>query len=392
MTLFLTTPPRKLAIVGASARAAAFSALRAGFEVVTADLFADADLARHCPATRINDYPEGLAAWLAATDCDAWIYTGGLENYPDLVDRMATMRPLMGNHAASLRDVRDPFKLQDLCRTIGANFPETCASPGGLHWDGTWLCKTYRGASGSGVWRLDGQAACDRATAAGSVLQRFVAGTPAAAIFVVGCNQAHLMGVTQQIIARRGPAPWQYVGSQGPLRLAPEVTRQLQSFGDAMRGYGVRGLVGVDLVLNERGAWIIEINPRYTASVEIVERFSFAPLISAHVAACTDSASRFEATVTRLTSLRAPGDLQFGKKILLARHDVRISRRAFEWMDREAASDPLSCRLADVPRAGEMIPTGRPVATVFAEGESADDFLHCLALRVAEVEQRLYDG
>ena len=147
----MTDRIRKLAIVGASARAAAFSAIRAGYEVVAADLFADADLARVAAVTRISNYPEGLADWLAATECDAWMYTGALENYPDLVDRMAAIRPLLGNSGAPLRDVRDPMKLQLALTGAGMLFPETRTSPAGLPLDGSWLCKTYGGASGSGV-------------------------------------------------------------------------------------------------------------------------------------------------------------------------------------------------------------------------------------------------
>ena len=47
--------PSRLALLGASVRAAAFSALPAGetadWQIVAADLFADTDLAARCPAT-----------------------------------------------------------------------------------------------------------------------------------------------------------------------------------------------------------------------------------------------------------------------------------------------------------------------------------------------------
>ena len=76
----------KLAIVGASVRAAAFSAVRAGFEVVAADLFADADLRAICETTRIESgYPDALADWLASTECDGWLFTGALENHHEVV-------------------------------------------------------------------------------------------------------------------------------------------------------------------------------------------------------------------------------------------------------------------------------------------------------------------
>ncbi len=76
----------RLALVGASVRSAAQSALRAGYQPVGADLFADSDLEGKNRFVRITDYPAGLASWLAQTPCAGWIYTGGLENYPNQHD------------------------------------------------------------------------------------------------------------------------------------------------------------------------------------------------------------------------------------------------------------------------------------------------------------------
>ena len=112
-----------LTILGVSARAAASSARRAGYQPYSIDLFADCDTAALGPAIRIADYPAGFEAALAnAPDCP-WMYTGGLENYPDLVDRLASIRPLWGNTGDVLRRVRDPFSLSAAVRSWGFSFP-----------------------------------------------------------------------------------------------------------------------------------------------------------------------------------------------------------------------------------------------------------------------------
>src|SRR5437879_3212295 len=95
-------------IVGASVRAAAYSATRAGLEPYAIDLFADRDLTAICPAVSIERYPYDFLPQLAAAPRAPWIYTGGLENYPSLVDKLAAIRPLMGNSGCVLRAVRDP--------------------------------------------------------------------------------------------------------------------------------------------------------------------------------------------------------------------------------------------------------------------------------------------
>ena len=140
-----------LAIVGASTRAAAASAVRSGFQPLAADLFADADLRRIATTTRISPYPEGFVDWLRAVEPPAWMYTGALENHPELVDQMAWIAALLGNPGDVLTRVRSPWVLADVLRRAGLSFPETRASADGLPQDGSWLVKSYRGASGSGV-------------------------------------------------------------------------------------------------------------------------------------------------------------------------------------------------------------------------------------------------
>src|SRR5262245_696592 len=88
-SIMMERAPKSLMIVGASARAAAHSALRSGYAPRACDLFADMDLKRVAVATRVEDYPRGLVAAAAQHGGSAWLYTGGLENHPQLVDQIA---------------------------------------------------------------------------------------------------------------------------------------------------------------------------------------------------------------------------------------------------------------------------------------------------------------
>ncbi|HYO24117.1 MAG TPA: ATP-grasp domain-containing protein [Lacipirellulaceae bacterium] len=406
---------RTLAIVGASARAAAFSALRAGYRVVAADLFADADLARVAPVTRVRQYPDGLADWLAHTECDAWLYTGALENYPDLVDRMAALRPLAGNRGPALRAARDPLHLQTVLSAGGVPFPETRTVAEGLPLDGTWLCKTRSSASGSGVWRLDGRPALERAKREAALFQRCVAGEPAAALFAIrGCRpgdpgqgsenaRAALLGVTRQLMSDDPAHPFQYVGSQGPIGLTAPVGVQLATLGSLLATQlGLVGLVGVDLILTPESLHVVEINPRYTASVELVERFTGREVLAGVDGGqgwVGDGAPRLEGSEGRPaggSEERRVGDPParsgcFAKTICFATGDVTISAAFHEWALGQSSLDPQRCWLADIPHAGEQIPASRPVLTLFAAAETAPACQEQLAARLAEVKARLYD-
>jgi predicted ATP-grasp superfamily ATP-dependent carboligase len=387
----MTEPMKTLAVVGASARACAASALRAGYEVVAADLFADADLKRECAATRILGYPDALANWLAAAECDGWLYTGALENHPELISRMAKLRPLLGNGGAALRAVRNPLILEPVLRDAGLAFPETVDSAKRLPLDSSWLCKTYRGAGGSGVWLLNGAEALQRAEREQAVYQRFVGGVSAAAVLVCSGDGGQLFGVTRQLVgdARAGAKPWHYAGSLGPLPVGKEVDSQLAKLADLLsRRFQLRGLVGVDLVIANNLAWVLEINPRYSASVEVIERVTGRSAIAEHLAAC-GGAARSEARPATTRTADAVNAMACGKVVLFAKHDVTISPAFYEWSIAQASTELEQCRLADIPEAGQRLSIGQPVLTVLASG-AAQELDAEFGLRIADVESRLY--
>src|SRR5579862_6220291 len=109
----------ELIIVGASVRAAAGSARRAGLVPWCADLFADTDLRAmvptvvRCPPDR---YPRQLLKILGTAPACPWTYTGALENHPELIQLMADVRPLWGNGPAALAASRSPFAVAGFLR------------------------------------------------------------------------------------------------------------------------------------------------------------------------------------------------------------------------------------------------------------------------------------
>ena len=358
-----TRPP--LAVVGASTRSAACSLLRAGYSVVAADLFADADLRRACPAgaiERITAYPHGLADWLARTPCAGWLYTGALENHPDLVDRLAEIRPLWGNPGDVLRAVRDPLRLQATCAAHGLPFPETISCSGQPSATqppdaGDWLHKTGHGASGSGV-TLAAQLAAPRT----GYWQRRVEGIPGAALFLVSGSTVHWLGTTRQLVgaAWTGARAFQYCGSLGPWHLPPAAARELLRCGQVLaRRFALRGIVGIDFVFDGEQAWPVEVNPRLTASVEVVERWLQTSLAAAHLAACQGHPAENFPPPTHPPAV--------GKAILFARQPLTISRPTSDHL--LSVAGPFDHpHLADIPAPETHIQPGEPILTLLADG------------------------
>lgn len=375
--------PQSLIILGASARAAAHSAVRAAMSPAAIDLFGDADLRRVAPTLVVEDYPAGLVRMVRELPAGPWMYTGGLENHPEVVAAIARQRRLLGNGAEIIRRVRDPIELHRVLELAGCPAPDVSMTSDGLARDGSWLRKPLASAGGRGVDRYDDNSDAQRAAV---YYQRYVAGRSYSAVFI-GCGPtARLIGVTaQQHAALSAGGTFCYLGSVGPIRLSERLQRAWQAIGDALVGqFGLVGLFGVDAIVDDAGrVWPVEVNPRYTASVEVLERTWNMPLIAWHVRAC-------EGVLP--VSLEGPKRGGWhGKRIAYTDHAFTASMRFCRTLDRwnRQFAQPV---VADLPVEGTHVRSGRPLVTVFASASDERQVIEALAARERAVKKLAQRG
>jgi predicted ATP-grasp superfamily ATP-dependent carboligase len=366
---------RHLVVVGASVRALACSATRAGWRVHAADLFGDADLrALACSVIRVagrgrHGYPEGLAAVLATSPPGPWCYSGALENHPDLLDVMALRRPLAGNGGAAVRAVRDHAQLHAALAEAGLDAPATFSSPRGLPTDGSFLVKPRRSAGGRGIRPWHGGR-----TLAAHVWQERVAGRSLSLSFLCNAGGGRLWGASRQLVGRAWchASPFAYCGSIAvdPGSLPAPMRSHVRRLGAVLGGgFGLVGLVGADVVLGASGRLhVIEINPRPTASMELTERMGAGSLAADHLAACGVASPQ-----ARVVARPAASDAAWAKAILFAPRALHVTPARAERLAALAAA--WTARdgwpaVADIPDTDSQIPAGSPVITLFASAAS----------------------
>src|SRR5262249_56227745 len=116
------------------------------------------------------------------------------------------------------------------------------------------------------------------------VLQERIEGVSASASFVSDGRRSVVLGWTEQLRAPRG---FRYAGNVLPLDAGAAAREEVSAIADALtREYGLRGLNGFDFVLRADRAVVLEVNPRYCASMELVERASRVSVFGLHLAAC----------------------------------------------------------------------------------------------------------
>lgn len=366
---------RPIVIVGASTRAAAESARRAGFAPYCCDMFGDSDL--QAIAERVvvpAEYPSGIAEAVANFPHGAWMYVGALENSPDLVSEISQARQLWGNNAESLNIVRDPLALRDLlnAHNVVAIDVQPSTEPPTARTAREWLIKPIRSAAGRRVAWFDPEQPVDIGEP--YVFQRHMLGTPMSAVFVSDGTDVTLCGTTRQLVGESafGASEFGYCGSIGPVDIIRDLQEQLTSIGQAVtREAGVRGLFGVDFIFDGWSAFVTEVNPRYTASIEVLEMVSQRPLVSLHAAAFLELEGAMGAIARSAPALPST-HRQCGKAVLFADVDVRAG-------DLRGVAKDNSLRIADVPNPETLIRAGEPICSVFAESNQESETERLLA-------------
>jgi uncharacterized protein len=335
----------KVLLVAVSARMLAELAVADGYEVVALDWFGDVDLRALAPGATAQT-SDGLAALAEHVEADAVVYGAGFENRPDLVSRLARGRELLGTPPELLPAVRDPWEVAAAARAAGARAPETLSArerPGSWGAGEAWLRKPRLGGGGRGVRRWVGGKL--RST---EILQRRVFGTSCSAVAIGDGRRAAVVGVTEQLHLLSG---FRWTGNVAPPRLPDnelaELHRQLGAVcAEVTKRFGVRGAFGVDAVWDGRHAWVIEVNPRPPASLELFGPGNF----GAHVRGARgldppDTGMRPDTRCARV------------KVVLFADRDLRAPDP--EWW-------PTGL-VRDIPHGGELIKRGAPVCTLVAD-------------------------
>jgi predicted ATP-grasp superfamily ATP-dependent carboligase len=348
----------RVLVVAVSARMIAELAVADGYAVTAVDRFGDVDL-RSIADVVTAPTSDVMAALAGDVDADALVYGAGLENRPDLVARLADGRELLGTPPELLGAVRDPWAVSAAARAAGARAPETCSidrAPESAGAD-TWLRKPRRGGGGRGVRRWRGGRLGPT-----EVLQRHVPGLSCSAVAIADGRRADVLGLTEQL---HRPPGFHWTGNLTPPRLPAGERDELDGrlgavCGEVAARFGVRGAFSVDAIWDGRHAWVLEVNPRPSAALEL-----FGPgVFEAHVRA---------ARGVSLATAGWPPAARCAKVklVLFAERDVRAPEPGW-W--------PAGL-VRDIPHSGEAIPRGAPVCTLVSDTADAPE----LAARGAEL-------
>jgi tyramine---L-glutamate ligase len=247
--------------------------------VVTTDSRFSPRLPGGVEVVRMDEAEDGLGRRIRDVDA-VWPIapeTGGcLERLVAGVE--AQGKRILGSGADAIRRASDKAALPGLLAETGVPHPPTCVlerRTSLARWQGAAsrvgypvVVKPARGAGCEGVCLVDRAAGLEDAVATAVegplLLQRWVTGVAASVALLADGVRAMPLAVSAQQVRTDGA--FRYEGGETPLehpmasRGAGVAVKVVEAVGD------LRGYVGVDLILTDSDALVIEINPRLTTS------------------------------------------------------------------------------------------------------------------------------
>jgi uncharacterized protein len=360
-----------LAVAALSARALVESAALDGTRTVALDCFGDADTQRlaaqwhevgAASALRIDD--DKLLASLSTLaqrgDTMGWIAGSGLDGRADLLERGATLLPLLGTAPQDVRRVRDPQEFFGVLHSHGIGFPSVSLDPPAT--PAGWLLKD---AGGCGGWQVR-RAAPGLTAGPGQYWQRERRGGAMSATFVANGRDAVLLGFNAQTMRPVGDRPFVFCGVTGPVPVSDAVQRELTAITRLLAAvFRLRGLGSLDFLLDGDTVEVLELNPRPPASLALYPRVGEGGPVRAHLRACRSG--ELPPAPARVDGVR-------GTDIVFAPRALHVDAA----MAAQIAQRDGAC---DLPRAGTRVAAGEPLCSLVAECRDAHEVTTRLASR-----------
>ena len=367
---------KTLIIAAVSATGYAQAAVDGGFDVVTFDLFADADTCKVAKlAFKINLTEDGVNfedfkrqfLTLRLEDYAGFLYGSLFDDAPYILAWIAKKILVIGNTAQLLRRVKG-FEFFALLSSLNIQHPAVKLLKNDtdlfIEQPEKWLVKQLGGTGGLHVKPALGQGNN------GDYLQQKIEGVPISLLFIADGEYVQTVGVNQQFVSATQALPYRFAGAVSQMVIAEEVKKDLENAAKQLtHSLGLRGCNSLDAIFDGERIWVLELNPRLSAT------FCLYPnLIYAHLQACAGGLIELPEQANALAQL-----------IVYASTAIKIPAD-FIW-----PSDVMHVPNVDKNAHYLSIAQGEPVCTVLAESKTARVAQQLVYEKAMVLEKRLLE-
>jgi predicted ATP-grasp superfamily ATP-dependent carboligase len=364
-------------LIGSNVRFLAENATHHGREVFTVDYYGDWDTKRLSGNRSIKREGSGaldlreLMKLAAGVENSGVVYGPGFENDLMALARLSDLGRVIGCSLETVKKTRDPYSLARAATAWNFSYPKIFTEPADSMRAERWLIKPLASLGGSGIRFVDDSY---RPGMERVYYQKFHSGMPSSAIVVSNGSEAALVAVMTQIHGDPsfGADGFKFVGNVFPHPFTKEITNSATTIAEALTlEFDLKGLWGFDFIYGE-GVTLIEINPRPTSSLGLLDMATWNDLLGLHI----DSAGGKK---SNLILDPGPTGRYFAQGRVYAKTDT-VFTGSQAWSERGAR---------DIPYEGDFINAGEPVITVTASDTTYSGALARLRKEACDVQDSI---
>lgn len=359
--------PEYILIIASSARMLTQAAKSAGLKPLVIDRFADQDTQAGAEAYQQvdslfrADITAAVEYFIERYGVAHVVYGSGFEYCPDSLGYLEDRLKILGNRADAFTKIQHKQTFFSCLNDLDIPYPEVFFTAPMSGED--WLIKPLQGAGGLGIRRWHAE---DESSVA-VYWQRYVEGEPNSVLFLADGRNVQVIGFNRQwAVALDDRQAFVFSGIINDSRLPDEhkvlVTDWLRKLVPA---FTLKGLNSIDFIQVEGQNYVLEINARPPASMQLYDQ----NLLVRHVRASQGELIDYSTVQTGCT----------GYQIVYALADLRIPE-VFEW--------PSWCM--DLPESGALIGAKQPICSIIAHAEKSQQVLEALSIRHQIIVNKLH--
>ena len=350
-------------VIASSARMLAQIARVSGFKPLVIDLFSDSDTQSYAEdfkkittLAKQNLQP-AVDYFIKTYQVDQVVYGSGFENHPESLRYLNSSLFMLGNSPDVFIRLHDKPAFFAVLNRLTIPYPSVCFSQPAECDD--WLIKPMRGQGGLGIKRYLGQE-----IASDSYWQSYQSGQQYSVLFLADGLHIQLVGFNSQWTTNLDDGrEFIFSGIINSCDLSTEQQMQvIEWLKKLIPLFSLKGLNSLDFINDGDNSWLLEINPRPSASMQLYEADLFKRHISASLGKLTDGHH-----INGYTAYQ----------VIYAQQDIMIPD-GFIW--------PEGC--VDLPKSGVICRIGQPICSIMCHKMQAHLVMSALQTQQLNLHKR----
>ncbi len=357
------------------------------------DAFADQQTVAVAHATFVVPYDEyglnaqallDIIAKFDANEYLGFVYGSGFEAQASLLEKLAKFIPLIGNLPSSVQAVKSPTGFFAALMQNSIHYPQTYiaqdvtrSSSGQLQTAG-YLQKFSGGCGGTHIQKMSDT----WLSHASYYFQEPMVGRPVSLLFLADAHHIAVVGFNEQWLSPTATMPFRYGGAVSQIKLSANVAQQLRYAAQTLtQQFSLVGLNSLDAIVRDDIAYILEINPRLSASFDLYESdLAQMNLMHRHIQTSLQAMSLQTLHLKEYVPVKLQSKAH---AVIYAAQDMQIAA-TFVW-----PAWVQDCPYLPLNSASMRFLAGQPICTVVAQAVDADTAKQAVYARVNIIKHLL---